>query len=802
MKKNLTKLIREKTALFFLLFAFFTAKSQTNVYDDVIAVSPDHTTLKAALVQEGLDAVLRDNSAKFTVFAPTNTAFDSLAAKLGTNINGILALSNLSDILKYHVLGSEVIAADITNGDVVTPVFTGATLKLTKTSVGSNVFVNQAKVTSANITKDNGVVHVVDAVLLPDTTVVDIAINNGFTTLTAAVVKAELLPALTDPFSNLTVFAPTNAAFDSLASKLETDLDGILGLSNLADILTYHVLGTEVVSDSIKNGALVTPLFDKNTLKLTKKSDNSGVFVNQAQVTLADVDADNGIVHVVNAVLLPDTTVVDIAINNGFTTLTAALVKAELLPALTDPFSNLTVFAPTNAAFDSLASKLETDLDGILGLSNLADVLTYHVLGKEVVSDSIKNGALVTPLFDKNTLKLTKKSDNSGVFANQAQVTLADVDADNGIVHVVNAVLLPDTTVVDIAINNGFTTLTAAVVKAELLPALTDPFSNLTVFAPTNAAFDNLASRLGTDLNGILALSNLADVLTYHVLGTEVVSDSIKNGALVTPLFDKNTLKLTKKSDNSGVFVNQAQVTLADVDADNGIVHVVNAVLLPDTTVVDIAINNGFTTLTAAVVKAELLPALTDPFSNLTVFAPTNAAFDSLAAELGTDLDGVLNNPELNNILLYHVVSGKLESADLTDGPLVTLNGKSVNVNTSSGVKINESQVVLADVKASNGVAHVINKVLLPPPSIVLSIGEITDEDLLVKVFPNPSIDFITIFSTQSGSFQITDLNGRIIEAGDFEKTKTIDVKQFTSGTYLIKLLSENGVQYSKFIKL
>jgi len=117
---------------------------------------------------------------------------------------------------------------------------------------------------------------------------------------------------------------------------------------------------------------------------------------------------------------------------------------------------------------------------------------------------------------------LTKTSTGS-VYANQAMVNAADLSADNGIVHSIDAVVLANETVVDIAIDNGFTSLTTAVVTAELLPALTNPFATLTVFAPDNAAFDQLAADLNTDLNGVLASSNLADILLYQFLELQLM---------------------------------------------------------------------------------------------------------------------------------------------------------------------------------------------------------------------------------------------------------------------------------------
>ena len=573
MKKHFTYSVVKKLAGASLLgMVSLNSFSQTNVFDDVIAASPDHTILESALIAANLDDDLQNNSATLTVFAPDDDAFNALAAQLGISVNDILNLPNLADILTYHVLGTTVNASAVTNGAIVSPLFSGNTLKLTKTASNS-VYVNQALVNAPDLTASNGVVHSIDAVLLSGETVVDVAIDNGFTTLVTAVVQEELVPVLSDPFAQYTVFAQNNAAFNNLASALGTDLNGLLALPNLADVLTYHVLGTEVLASAVTNGAIVSPLSTSNTLKLTKTSTNA-VFVNQASVVTADVQADNGVVHVIDKVVLPVNTVVDVAIDNGFTTLVTAVVQEELVPVLSDPLAQYTVFAPNNAAFNNLATALGTDLNGLLALPNLTDVLTYHVLGTEVASSAVTNGAIVTPLSTSNTLKLTKTSANA-VFVNQASVLTADVQADNGVVHVIDKVVLPVNTVVDVAIDNGFSTLVSAVVKAELVPALSDPLQEFTVFAPTNAAFNNLATALGTDLNGILNLPNLADILTYHVVSGNVNAADLVNGPVATLNGANVIVNLS-----GGVKINDANVTTADVEADNGVVHVLDKVIL------------------------------------------------------------------------------------------------------------------------------------------------------------------------------------------------------------------------------
>ena len=159
--------IYPRIALAFLFLSFSNyMSSQTNVFDDIIVPSPNHTYLELALIQENLDVALQNSSAQLTVFAPDDNAFTNLAASLnGLTVPDLLALPNLTDILTYHVLGVNVSASAINNGDVVTPLSTTNTIKLTKTTSG-DVFVNHSQVISADITADNGVVHVISDVIL------------------------------------------------------------------------------------------------------------------------------------------------------------------------------------------------------------------------------------------------------------------------------------------------------------------------------------------------------------------------------------------------------------------------------------------------------------------------------------------------------------------------------------------------------------------------------------------------------------------------------------------------------------
>lgn len=268
--------------------------------------------------------------------------------------------------------------------------------------------------------------------------------------------------------------------------------------------------------------------------------------------------------------------------------------------------------------------------------------------------------------------------------------------------------------VVEVAADAGqFTILIEAAQKAGLAEALSTT-EDITVFAPTDAAFKALLTELGASSLDDIPVADLTNILLYHVIGSRAMSTDLKSGYFPT---------LSKSAGNSismyisvegGVSINKnTKVTAADIAAKNGVIHVVDKVILPPS-VVNIALDNdNFSILVQAVVKAGLVDALSGsgPF---TVFAPTNAAFNALFAQLGISGIDALTADQLIPILTYHVVSGNVLSTALSNGQVPTLSGKALNVNLSSGVKINDSEVVAANIQGSNGVVHVINKVLLP----------------------------------------------------------------------------------------
>lgn len=416
-------------------------------------------------------------------------------------------------------------------------------------------------------------------VLAVDQDIVEIASGNeDFSILVAALQEAELVETLkgTGPF---TVFAPTDAAFAALLADLGVSAEYLLGHPQLAEILTYHVVAGKVMSTDLVDG--MTPA-TVNGETITIDLDG-GVKVNSSNVTTADIEASNGVIHIIDKVLIPSDfelypTVVDIALNNsGFETLVAALTKASLVATLqgAGPF---TVFAPTDAAFAALLADLGVSAEYLLNHPQLSEILTYHVVAGKVLSTDLTDG--MTPA-TVNGETITVDLDG-GVMINNANVTAADLEAGNGVVHVIDKVLIPADfvlypTVVDIALNNpNFSILVAALQKADLVDALlgAGPF---TVFAPTNAAFEDLLEALGITAEELLAQPDLAKVLLFHVVSGKVMSTDLTDGLMAPTL---NGESVTFDLDG-GVKVNGATVTAADLEAGNGVIHVIDKVLVP-----------------------------------------------------------------------------------------------------------------------------------------------------------------------------------------------------------------------------
>jgi len=358
----------------------------------------------------------------------------------------------------------------------------------------------------------------IGSIIVNTNSIYDIVSNSpDHTTLKVAIDACGLAGFLSDPGS-LTLFAPTDAAFNLLPAGTVTAL--LADIPQLTDILKHHVVNSSVMSSMLSNNQIVTTL--NGDVLVTINS--VGVFIDNAQVIGPDIVADNGVVHVINAVLLPP--VIDCAgIIDG-----TALVDS-------------------------------------CGTCQQAYIYNFQT--------------------------------NVPVFVDNANILVAGVDYD----PTTEALIFPDdlsnplwisdptlcntNSIYDIVSNSpDHTTLKAAIDACGLASFLSDPGS-LTLFAPTDAAFNLLPAGTVTAL--LADIPQLTDILKHHVVNSSVMSSMLSNNQIVTTL--NGDVLVTINS--VGVFIDNAQVTGPDIAADNGVVHVIDAVLLPNTTSVnDLSLNS------------------------------------------------------------------------------------------------------------------------------------------------------------------------------------------------------------------
>ena len=550
--------------------------AESNTIVDIAVADGRFKTLVAAVEAAGLVDTLKSDG-PFTVFAPTDDAFAALGDEA---IAGLLAdPETLSQILLYHVVPGRVMAADVGALESAT---TAQGEDIAITVDGDKVMVNGANVIITDIEADNGVIHVIDAVILPPSmsaeaapTIVDIAVADGnFTNLVAALEATDLVETLQGegPF---TVFAPTDEAFAALGEETIAAL--LADPDTLSQILLYHVVAGAVTAADVVNLDSATTVQGED---VTISVDNGSIMINDAMVILPDIEAANGIIHVIDTVILPPSIaaaslpdIVDTAAEAGqFTTLLVAAEAAGLVDTLKGegPF---TVFAPTDDAFAALGD--ETIAALLADPETLANILLYHVVPGEVLAADVAELASAETAAG---FPVVIKATDDGVMVNNANVVASDIMASNGVIHVIDAVILPPTTdIVDTAIADGrFTTLVAAVEAAGLVDALKGE-GPLTVFAPTDDAF----AVLGTDtINSLLAdPETLASILLYHVVDGAVFSGDVVKLESATTL---NGADITIRVDEDGnVFINDAQVIIADIITTNGVIHVIDAVILP-----------------------------------------------------------------------------------------------------------------------------------------------------------------------------------------------------------------------------
>ncbi|GAA4974778.1 fasciclin domain-containing protein [Algibacter aquimarinus] len=450
----------------------------------------------------------------------------------------------------------------------------------------SFLFVGLILVTSCN--DDDEIIEFV-----PTASIVELAqATPQLSSLVSALVK---YPDLVDLLSNtgtFTVFAPDNDAFEALRIAVGQETIDDIPEDVLKNVLQYHVYTTAALpAISVTTGTITMA----NGEDADVVADANGVFIANAQVTQVDGLATNGVVHIIDSVMVPPsilpivgTIVAPAYFNKNFTTLIAAVEAAntDILSLLlgNGPSDNgLTLFAPTNAAFEAA---------GVTDVNGADAVLAYHVIDGTIMSDMLP---VTTGTSDEvetlgGDIYITNAGDDVSINGTTT-VTATNITGSNGVVHVIDRTLLPPTQTINEIVAGfaggdpaEFTLLAAALSRANLADFFASADDSYTVFAPTDAAF--LAAGLDEAAINATDPAAVAGILTHHVVdGAYAFSTDLTQDAMIGMLNGQNvTIDLANLAVQDAAGTTPAAgliASLLNVHATNGVVHVIDAVLLP-----------------------------------------------------------------------------------------------------------------------------------------------------------------------------------------------------------------------------
>lgn len=662
-----------------------------------------------------------------TLFAPTNDAVD--AADLDS-----FSSAQIVDILKYHVVAGTVDLAALPNGTSMLKTLQGEMLSVTRTVDASGAMVvtlgaAQAMLVMTMPAATDGQVYVIDGVLLPPSlapttttmpptttsslpsVVTQVGNTPRLSTLLQKVTAAGLASALT----NVTVFAPSNMAFDDAdLSKYTPD--------EVRTILLYHVVAGTLRVDDFAFSPQTLQTLAGATITV-ERTGTATLSVNSVPVDNILDPASDGQVFVITSVLIPPSlatttpapsvTVLDQVAATG--TLSTLNTNLGNFPAVQAALSGVTLFAPDNEAFGSI------DLNG----KDVATILKYHAVSGAVDTTTLGTRTLTT--LAMQPLVMTVAEDGLITFNNDsARVRMALAPASNGQVYVINNVLVPpslqptpspgtQTVLQQLQDDVDLDSLVSLVGKDQALLAA---LNNVTVFAPVNGAFANASLDSFTP-------SQLTIILKYHVVSGVWAPDTLPQGTTVLPTLAGETLSVRVEGDS--LWVNGVAVTTAKDTATNGQVYVIPQVLIPPSLVTPtttmappaqsvaqiLTQNDQFSTLVRLANSSDLLSLL----ASVTVFAPTNTAFAAATEALAN-----YTTDEIKTILQFHIVNEPWNPADLGLGAsvqLATASGELLTVRkTTAGqlqVGLEQNLVPTATFAATDGFVLQLAGILLPP---------------------------------------------------------------------------------------
>jgi len=532
-----------------------------------------------------------------------------------------------------------------------------------------------------------------------------------------------------------TLLAPTNEAFRNIPSELRGRIDSYRG--NIENpILRYHVTDRKIMSDDFHADMTVPTLYNGNLLRINKYS--SGMLtVNCRTIVRKDQEATNGVVHLIDNLLDPaavmNREVSEIISSDGrFSVLARAMEESAYFNKLRAAGSApITILAPSDEAFQKLpSSRLEAILkDKEARLALLQNHVLVHPLCASAIIDEHHMRT-----FGGNRLQL--HCDDKGVSIEDARIRNNDfILGTNGLVHMLDNVLIPNRAknLLELAQSEQLTTF-MELVKIGGVEEAFSKFGEYTLFIPSEAAFHSLPSEVLEDMRSSQEKAQAA--VLYHATQGRILTNKVKNNELYMSLDEENPLRLSVY--RKAVGIESAIVEKADLEGQNGVIHIINRVVFPaNISAGDLLRREGQykTFLRAMETVMTTGPDsldLTSGGGSFTFFVPTDEAFEALGNETIEEVLG--NSAILKKVVGNHVVPGLFNSdafkSDLVYKVPSLFSDLAVQRIKDNTITVNDCKVVQGDLMNSNGVIHVVDKVLMP----TIEMEEDVPEPLIMSI--------------------------------------------------------------------
>uniref|UniRef100_A0A4X2LJY2 Periostin n=1 Tax=Vombatus ursinus TaxID=29139 RepID=A0A4X2LJY2_VOMUR len=576
---------------------------------------------------------------------------------------------------------------------------------------------------------------------------------------------------------SFTFFAPSNEAWDNLDSDIRRGLESNVNVE-LLNALHSHMVNKRMLTKDLKNGMIVPSMYNNLGLFINHYS-NGVVTVNCARIIHGNQIATNGVVHVIDRVLTQiGTSIQDfLEAEDDLSSFRAAAITSDLLEALGRD-GHFTLFAPTNEAFEKLPRGV---LERIMGDKVASEaLLKYHILNTLQCSEAIMGGAVFETL-EGNTIEIG--CDGESLTVNGVKmVNRKDIVTNNGVIHLIDQVLIPDSAkqVIELA-GKQQTTFTDLMAQLGLASRL-KPDGEYTLLAPTNNAFTDDTLSMDQHL--------LKLILQNHILEVKVGLNELYNGQHLETLGGK---KLRVFVYRTAICIENACMLRGSKQGRNGAIHVFQEIIKPAEKSLHETLKQDkrFSIFLNLLEAADLKDILTQP-GEWTLFVPTNDAFKGLTNEEKEIL--IRDKNALQNIILYHLTPGVFIGKGFEPGVtniLKTTQGSKIFLKgVNNTLLVNEVKSKESDVMTTNGVIHVVDKLLYPAD---IPVGN----DQLLEIL-NKLIKYIQIKFVRGSTFKEIPVT---VYSPEIKYTRISSGNVGETEETLKKLLQEEVTKVTKFIE-